>query len=662
MTKLLKWLVKATFGLVILILLTLASALAYLHNGDMSKHQERISSFLSEKLQREVQFADGLDINFSKNLNLKTGSLSIENASWGTEAQMFELEKAELSISILPLISTSPKFVIEDLNISGLKLVLHPSQEKDGTRSNWAFDSSSKKEKSKKDSETPYLKLTKAKLKNISFVIYNLKGEPLRISIREGSIDETGEKLKLKLAGFYNKNKIDLVGQTVALNSLPTIKTLPFKLDITAETLNLKGEGEILLANPLKHTDLDLELKGQSLHSLEEIIGINLPKFKELDLKTNLNLANNGLSLKELDAKIGPSNAVGGFSYNWGAKPQLIKAKLESELIDIKSLSSAFKNPAENTTKKTKEATAKEEGFDLKQFLQNYTIDASLDIKSINASDKLKVSDVLTEIALKDSQLRISPFTAGFFDGIFTGSIEASSNEEETKAKAQLNTEQFNLGKCLNSLEIESGITCKANSMIELATTGETQTELIANLDGNILLNSEYGEITSNLLKVASVGLDEILGPLFKGSSDVQVDCLQLAMEVNKGVLKNTGTVIFTEVVTAFADGDIDLNELEADLDINLKTTNPSLASLVPPFTISGPFKDLSILPNITDTAVGIAKSGVGIVDSVAGTMKDSVESTANMIMDKKSEEVKGLALCKKALEKKNSWFPSTSN
>ena len=107
--------------------------------------------------------------------------------------------------------------------------------------------------------------------------------------------------------------------------------------------------------------------------------------------------------------------------------------------------------------------------------------------------------------------------------------------------------------------------------------------------------------------------------------------------------------------VFIFAKGQLDFPKDKISYNFNVNSTNPTLASLVPPFRAYGSLGHPHFVPSASGAVASVMDSAEGVVDSALGV----VAGTASLILGPSSEKLAGREICKHALSVERSRISS---
>jgi hypothetical protein len=113
------------------------------------------------------------------------------------------------------------------------------------------------------------------------------------------------------------------------------------------------------------------------------------------------------------------------------------------------------------------------------------------------------------------------------------------------------------------------------------------------------------------------------------------------------GIARSNGNVVNLGDVFLFGQGEVNLLKNTISYSSNVNSTNPSLASLIPPFRVVGALGSPFFIPSTAGSVASVFDSAEGVFDTALG----AVTSTARFILSSSGEKFEGRALCKEAIE-----------
>jgi len=640
--KFLLKLVGFIIGLAVVICLAVFALVKFVDPND---YREEIAGYISESLGRKIELGGPIDLEFSFKPTLKVEKLKIANTIWGSKPQMAEIEKASVKLDLLALLPPKKTLEFSSIELHDSKLL---SEINDAGVSNWSFGEDSGNESS---GSAPVLELLSAAISNLEFNHIGDSSVGLVLEKANLSTSDTGRKVDI--TGSFQNEPLSIQGAIPDVRTISRLGDAPLDLKAVLGKAKLTAKGDVLLRDPLKKSLLDLTVDFPDLSFLK-IFGVeSIPPQKEISGSGKLRIVDSGFDFKELDLKVEESDIKGSLRFD--SAFQVVKAKLASSNLIV-----------DNLYPQTSEANAEEAGDDKQVFskeklpletLKKLDLDVAVEIAKLVVGEKTTVDSVNVGLRSNQGKINLTPVKAIFYEGALDAKASFDGSVNEPTLKASFNTSQFNYGKYLAETGADEGVSGKADAEFDLSSTGDSPHLLASNLKGDVNITSGEGVVTNNTLKIVSVGIQDILAPLFGKKSDVAVHCVLSSSKIENGVVSSQHQIVDSEAITVFAGGSVDLGKESMDLDFKIRANDPSIASLIPPFAVEGPFSSPTILPKALDALIDLAKTGV----EIASDGVDMADKLADLVTEGKiKEDRKGMARCEHALRNKDKLWPES--
>ena len=120
--------------LVLILLVVLFAALAYLHFADLNRHRATIESMVTEATGREFRIDGDLDLDLLPTVRLQVDGLKLANAEWGSEPSMAEI--GHFMAALRPASLLFGPLEVVGVELSDVSLLVETDAEGD---SNWTF-------------------------------------------------------------------------------------------------------------------------------------------------------------------------------------------------------------------------------------------------------------------------------------------------------------------------------------------------------------------------------------------------------------------------------------------------------------------------------------------------------------------------------------------
>lgn len=272
--------------------------------------------------------------------------------------------------------------------------------------------------------------------------------------------------------------------------------------------------------------------------------------------------------------------------------------------------------------------------------LKSVNADVNIDLKTVNITPDMVLTDILTDLTLKNGVFKADIKNISGGDGVIKGSASLNANAKNMAVNLngsnivlqKLNKDFANSGN--EVLYVKSG--GKTDFNIKLNTSGADTDQYLANMDGQVV-----AIIDQSVMNVKSLERlqGNIIVQIFYNlklnivNKDMNLNCAVVRSDIKKGVAEFPKGIAFdANDFYVVADGSVNLYNEKIDLDLQpfsgrITDTNVSsvLGSLL---SISGTMSNPSVGINKTQTAkavVGIIATG-GLYN--AGDMLLSADSS----------------------------------
>jgi hypothetical protein len=238
-----------------------------------------------------------------------------------------------------------------------------------------------------------------------------------------------------------------------------------------------------------------------------------------------------------------------------------------------------------------------------------------LDVERLRAGG-LELEAVQTVVALKAGDLTLEPLSATLAGGSLGGRLTLAASRPEPALALRLDGKDIDFGELLKQAAVTEDIGGPLELAVDLKGRGASPHAIVATLDGHVQAVALDGTVDNRLLRVLSVGLGDVLGPLFGGSEATRLECFVSRFDIAGGEAESRALVFDTGAFAVAGRGSVDLGEEQMNLAFDTETSQPSLASLAVPFRVTGPLAAPRVSPDPVGAAVGV----VGTVGDVAKT------------------------------------------
>jgi uncharacterized protein involved in outer membrane biogenesis len=589
----------------------------------------KVKSILSEKLGRTVHAKGELELEFDLTPKLTITEFIIENPPGLSRREMLTVGTLSVSCPLLSILSRS----FEISEIESRDVTLHVARD-DKTRLNWDFSGDAPHEETKDTDINQLPIIHRIALNDISLLI-ELGERPHEISFQ----DILAKDINLQRAGSFTSS-LEVDGAPISLEGKLSSLNRFLKGDALEFNVNLQQEANHLAANGKFHhkgqTHISVKASGEDLSELSAITLMHLPPWKNYSFETKVtsySISQSKFEFNDLKLHLGESDLNGKVSLSLA--PLSVSAKLQSQNFDLGALSEHSASTHAETGKEKKPPHIPYEIFE--------AVNADIEFKAANLKTFLDVQlqDADFIASIKNGHLVVPQFIAKVFGGSIAGTAEARDRVVSWKLRGE-HLDANPITMLAGAAPILEG---NFNLAIDLVGKGEDLSDILKTLSGTIMLNSDNARVKNSTLHAISSGLAEILSPLFENMDQASSECILFNYEVKDGVAASKEQVIKLDEVFIFPEGKINFSKNELTYNFNAHSTNPALASLIPPFRAFGKLNNLHFVPSISGSVASVADSGEEVVEAVF----DIVQEAGELVVGDKERKLTGLAVCKAA-------------
>jgi uncharacterized protein involved in outer membrane biogenesis len=446
-----------------------------------------------------------------------------------------------------------------------------------------------------------------------------------------GSIDLNLSGQQLKLATALSSPQFNLQPVTVAaiepLTRIGDLGPLELSADlsedgdkIVLQKLNLTIGSEQLIAVSLKGKindlravsgmELDFSLRGQDLDSISTLGGPALPFPGPFNVSGRLvDPAPKNYKIPSLHAVWGDNDGQGWIAIDLSKDRPHISAELSSQKLDLRPL---FDTPAEKSSPDT---PAPEPEPKKNKFFSSEPFELE-ELKLIDANIKFRGKQILLPplalddnnigIMLDNGNLQLKPFSFTVGGGKADIRIDLRLRDNPPTLVVAKVVDQLDIGLMLEKLGYSRSLEGMLDTRINLSGRGVSPAELMAGLNGSVIITMVDGQASSRYLDLLQKYLGssalQLLNPFKSKREFAPINCFVNNIQITDG-LADVKLLLDTDQTSIFGLGDVNLKTEKLNLGIKptpKKTygVSFSLKELSQPFRLGG---------TLTQPALGIA-------------------------------------------------------
>ncbi|HYL87397.1 MAG TPA: AsmA family protein [Burkholderiales bacterium] len=563
-------------------------------------------STLKGPLERAVSSASGRELRIDGALKpvwswvhprFRAEKVSYANPDWASEDYMFQADAVEASIELLPLLAG--RVVLADVHLRRPVVDLEIDDE---GRKNWLLTQDQHKEGGSRIS-----------IKSLTFDDAKLTySDDIRDIDLVSQLSTTPDGVRVKTKGTYHglpATGEGTGGQVLALKDADK----PYPLDATAKVggTTIRANGTITNVAQLSALDLAIELRGQTMSELYDVVGIAFPETTPYTTHGRLVLqkGNNHLEYAKFTGKVGESDIAGTLQFELGGKRAFMHGAVDSKLLNLADL-----GPLVGTDEPKESGVLPDMPFDQDRW---DSIDADVRIRagSIKRPKQLPLEHLNTRIVMRDKVLTLEPLEFGLAGGQIAGTIKMNGRNEPIDGTVDLRVKDVELPKLFPTIKEGQASIGDINGLIQLTGKGDTVAELLGASNGKVGLYLDGGKISQFMMELVAMDIWGAARVKLKGDEPVNIRCAIADFGVNDGLMQTNAFVFDTQVVDVQGTGNVNLKTESMNLTLDPHPKDRSVASLNSPLYIKGTFSDPKVAPDWKKMgARGIGAVAMGLI------------------------------------------------
>ncbi len=552
--------IKILAGLFIVAIIGIAIVIS---TFDVNQYKGEITQAVIDATGRKLVIGGDIGFKISLIPTVVIEDIKFANASWGSKPEMLSLDKFEVQVSLMPLLSGTIQ--VNRVILLAPEILLETNKKGVG---NWVLEIEQKEEKdsppSDSDMSLPAIVVNEVHIENARITYKDgITGKETKIVIEniETKSESFDDPLSLLVKIVYNEIPIKIEGSLGSINQLMANEKYPVDLEIDVSDAKIGLHG--LVAKPMEGKGLDLELSFNvaSLSKFSKLAETELPALGPISLTGKLSDGKGSYSIMGMKLQAGKTDLSGDITANLAGKRPALSANLSSNSIDLVELSGG------------EAATKKEAKKDRVFSADPLPLDA---LKSVNANVTINARQIKTSslilkktkivLTLKNGNLSIKPLSTLIAGGSLNGSIGLNASGKTAVLVTDINIK----GLEPSQLEYFKGkITGgKTDVTIKVKGSGKSVSQIMAGLNGKLLVKIGKGELKDSKTKAAGADLFSMLNP--SGTREgTLIECGVINFNIKDGIATaDKGIAIVTNKMDVVGSGTIDLKTEKLDIGV----------------------------------------------------------------------------------------------
>lgn len=653
-------------------------------------YKTRIAELVREHTGRTLTFGGDLTLSVFPWLGVRTGALSLSNAPGFGDAAFAAVQEADVRVRLLPLLSREVE--VATVKVRGLTLNL--ARDTQG-RGNWEDLAGAKKpaaeireERLPESGQKPEIAALavggveienanvawddrqagqRVALKDLNLTTGQVvPGQPVDVSFTTGldcSAPRIAGSVRLKARAAYDPGarrsslagldiSVDLAGEGLPGGKLAAKLSADLAMDYAAhllrvdnlklDTLGLSLAGKAAVENlpAAPAVAADLALAPCNPRQVMQALGLAAPALKDEQALTKL-AAN--LSLKASAARADipgltltlDGATLTGKAAAWDFSRPAASFELAADALDLdRYLPAPARDAAPAKAGDRKEsqdpATAKDAGRP-KDRLRALLLDGALKVGALKIYGA-RLTDLTVKVTARDGVFKVSPFSAALYGGTLKSDVVADLSRDLTRLGLGLTVNDVLLGGLLQDVIGEDKITGVTQLKLDLAATGEDTKSLAKTLDGLASFNLKSGafkgfQIIPQAVREQASASDP-QKRVDKAEKQQEFKDISASFKIRDGVARSSDLTLTADHLKVAGQGLADLGREQLDCKIKADVTGVPVI----PFTVSGPFTDVSASLDTAEFVKGLAMGVVNLPSTVGKGALDAGKGAVESI------------------------------
>jgi len=387
-------------------------------------------------------------------------------------------------------------------------------------------------------------------------------------------------------------------------------KPSPWILDGTAKLLGLEFEieREVTPSMEIYARPVTMKAKSADLREALKTLDLDLPIVLPFEAAGTVQVFADRVAFALDSAQLARSDASGTVAFWLDETPRRVEADFTSKLLVLDDFLS-------------QEESEDDQGFDLETFLGSplpvwelppVVLDIQLQSDDLHW-DTVIVHNIGTQIITRDDAIHFENFSAQALGGSLKGSFMLAPVGPQTRVKADLDIDDIESDAVVELAGLADG----ASGVIELESdfdvTGMTVSEMLAGLDGDLVIERGAGWIKSGAVQLLNENLFAGLMSSISDSADqtgVRCIIVDVAFDDGEGEFQKSGIAL--ENVLIVLTGSIDLGALTINARMDPQSLNSSFMRLLVPVTVEGSLLDPQVKPVSGGVIAGVGRALLG--------------------------------------------------
>jgi AsmA family protein len=426
------------------VLIALAYILFPFYEEDV--YRGSLEAGFSAAMERPVKIKGPISLTFSLQPILILEDVYVANPPWASQPHLFRADRLEIGLSLGPLLRRHLE--IENIALEGAELLLEEGSE---DRDNWTF---------RKDTQPGMF----SRAVPSDFMTFAERGEIIiersRILYRPYPAEETTDvwiyrgliiapddrHSTFSLEGAYHDSpvKIELIGGSI-MDMFTWTDAWPVEGVLSTTGASASIQGSVGEANSDQAFELQVQIKGDRLSVLNELLQIDLPDSPPVMLAGHVVKTPDVINLNEIRGTLGASDLGGQLRIQNGDEGQKISGRLTFNALQIHDLTSLTPQHS------SKPASSLEEPLSLPPASPPMDVDLDVTVARLLLGEA-DLGSLSFTAGIGEGQVLLDPIQMKSFGGTGEARLMVDFKPPQAQATLQAKVRSLNYGSALRAL------------------------------------------------------------------------------------------------------------------------------------------------------------------------------------------------------------------
>ena len=539
-----------------------------------------IGSAVQQKTGRPFVIAGDLDVGLFRGPLIRMKDVRFDNPAWAEGPHLITAREAEFTIDFAALLEG--RLVFPYVRLSEPEVSLQRSA--DGQR-NWVLQVTD--DGTAQAPEIHQLSIDHGVLRYLDAIehanmIAQVSTEPERAD----------RPTKIVFSGTYRKRPLKGEAHSApVLNLRNTDQPFSLWLRVASGDTILETDGEFTDFAHFGKVDARLKIRGSDWWRLYPLIPLPLPHSPAYSFDGRLKHAGDETTYENFSGRVGSSDLSGTGTYVRREPRPLLKATLQSRVLDLKDLGPLIgARPQAAQAAQRPVAAGKvlpSEPFNLER-LNRMDADVTLKAKQLRRPNELPLDDLATHLRLEKGVVGLDPLRFGIAGGEIDSAITLDARQDPIRTQANIRLKNAHLSQLFPTVKLMKESAGRVGANVQLSGRGNSVAAMLGSASGEMGVAMSGGEL-SNLM-IEYVGLDggEALKFLIRGDRNTPIRCAVGSFKVRDGVATSQALVLDTEDTNIGGAGTINLKDEIVDVTLRPEPKDRSILVARAPIRLHG--------------------------------------------------------------------------